>query len=285
MSKVVKSILNRLEGWVASKKVNAGREISKPKLAVGPDSDYTGNERFDHSAWDSVMRKHVSPGTIDGIHTNVVDYNALAKDENFHKYCASLAEADLSSLPPNELLAFYINTYNALCISHVVRFMKEHQGKLPSSITKVTSSKGRSSAQVWDLPAGMVGGKTLTLNDIEHKILRSRWAEPRVHASIVCASASCPNLRPEAFVASMINAQMDDQARDWVTNPTKGIKVNPSKQTTRFSRIFLWFQDDFLPSGGLIVWANQYLPSDQKLSPDMSMDYFAYNWSLNKKSD
>jgi hypothetical protein len=99
----------------------------------------------------------------------------------------------------------------------------------------------------------------------------------------VCASASCPNLRREAFTPSKLNAQMDDQARDWVTDPTKGIKVSEGTKPTTFSRIFLWFKEDFHPFGGPLVWANQYL--DQTLSPNTPMDYFTYNWSLNNKSD
>jgi hypothetical protein len=211
-----------------------------------------------------------------------VDYKALAEDEKFEKYCASLAEANLLSLRSNELLALYINAYNALCIGHVVRFMTENQGELPSSVTRAVPEES-SNLEIWDLPAGVVGGTTVTLNDIEHKILRCRWAEPRVHASIVCASASCPNLRCEAFTPSKLNAQMDDQAREWVMDPTKGITVNEGTKTTTFSRIFLWFKEDFNPFGGPVVWANQYL--DQKISPNTPMDYFTYNWSLNKKLD
>ena len=106
--------------------------------------------------------------------------------------------------------------------------------------------------EIWDIAAGEVGGTTLSLNDLEHKLLGSTWVEPRVHASIVCASASCPNLRAEAFLASRLNAQMDDQARTWVGDVTKGVRVDEDQT---LSRIFLWFKGDFKASGGPVAWA------------------------------
>ena len=102
----------------------------------------------------------------------------------------------------------------------------------------------------------------MTLDGLEHGLLRREWAEPRVHASIVCASLSCPNLRAEAFEPHRLDAQMDDQARAWLANPSKGMAIvrgggggsNAGKATVHLSRIFLWFQADFQgaagPSGG-----------------------------------
>mmetsp|Transcript_13616 Transcript_13616/g.18699 ORF Transcript_13616/g.18699 Transcript_13616/m.18699 type:complete len:169 (-) Transcript_13616:3-509(-) len=168
-----------------------------------------------------------------------------------------MAEVDLSDMEtyPNELLALYINAYNCLCIGHVTRYLKDNRGELPSSVTKTTppSQKGK---EIWDVDAGVVGGQNLSLNDIEHVILRSKWDDPRIHASIVCASASCPNLRAEAFVPHRLNEQMDDQAKTWVSDVTKGLKVDNDEGnggSQYFSRIFLWFEGDFQKSGGPVA--------------------------------
>ena len=97
---------------------------------------------------------------------------------------------------------------------------------------------------VWDKKAGIVAGMSVSLNDIEHKQLRQVWAEPQVHACIVCASASCPNLRREAFVATKLQEQMDDQMKEWMSNPTKGLKLDTSSNRLYVSRIFFYEEED-----------------------------------------
>ena len=285
---VMPSVFNRIEGWVAGRKVNKDLNESSTKYTVGLDADYSyaaTQPKVDHALWDGVMKRHVVPGNVEDITTNVVDYRAVANDEDVEKYRRVLSSANIDNLEstPNELLALYINAYNCLCIGHVTRHMNENGGALPKSVTKTTppSEKGK---EIWDVKAGNVGGKILTLNDIEHKILRSKWEEPRVHASIVCASASCPNLRADAFVPHRLNEQLDDQAKSWVGDITKGVKIDDKGQAT-FSRIFLWFEGDFKASGGPMAWAKQYLEDDvaEKLSDGKEPKYFPYNWSLNNK--
>lgn len=278
-------LLNDAEGLVARRKVNADVNDQCAKYAVGPDVEYAyavKEPKVDHALWNSVLRRHVSPGTVDGVTTNVVDYAALATDEDVEKYRKVLAKASLAEMEstPNELLALYINAYNCLCIGHVTRYLKEN-GKLPSSVTK-TRPPSAKKKEIWDVAAGEVGGETLSLNDIEHKVLRSKWAEPRIHASIVCASASCPNLRTEAYFPHRLNEQMDDQARAWVGDATKGVRID--KEQT-LSRIFLWFAGDFKASGGPVVWAKQFAEDGvaRKLSEKRSLKYFPYNWKLNNK--
>ena len=140
---------------------------------------------------------------------------------------------------------------------------------------------------MWDLPAGKVCGKQYSLNQIEHDELRKKWDEPAVHACIVCASASCPDLRPEAFVASKLREQMDDQLRVWMANPTKGLAADQTAGVVKMSRIFLWFADDF---GGLgkpsLQYALPYADADAKAAQDrkgLRIRYFPYNWELNVK--
>uniref|UniRef100_A0A7S1ZK83 DUF547 domain-containing protein n=1 Tax=Ditylum brightwellii TaxID=49249 RepID=A0A7S1ZK83_9STRA len=285
-------LYNNIEGYIARQKVNADLITTMTKYPNESDDKYsyaTTSPKVDHSLWNELMKKHVSPGVIDGITTNVVNYQGMAADQDVPKYLQVLANANLADMEshPNELKALYINAYNCLCIGHVTRYMKENGGgTLPSSVTK-TIPPSSDKKEIWDVEAGVVGGQTVSLNDIEHKILRSKWDDPRIHASIVCASASCPNLRAEAFLPYKLNVQMNDQASTWVGDVTKGVKVVEKGDQT-FSRIFLWFEGDFKSSGGVIAWVKKYLENESEASilddgGDLEMKYFTYNWNLNKK--
>ena len=271
-----------LERFVATKFKMPSVERSCVVHEVAADG-IVENVAFDHSSWDAVLKAHVRRGTLDGIVLNVVDYHALANDDRVAAYRNSLSAADLGTLSPNEKLALYINAYNCLCAGLIVARLAS-TGALPVSINDLSSD----GTPVWKQPAGVVGGERLSLDDIEHRILRSRWREPRVHSSIVCASVSCPDLRPEAFVASRINEQMDDQCATWLRNEHKG--VGRSGRTLTLSRILLWFQQDFVavaPSVG--AWAARYLDTDHPARPlaqrNASPAFFEYNWKLNAAAD
>ena len=128
-----------------------------------------------------------------------------------------------------------MNAYNALCIGLLVDDMRTRGVGTPTaSINDLGTKKAdpKNGVPVWDLPAGTVGGRAVSLNEIEHAMLRAKWAEPAVHACIVCASASCPNLRAEAFAAPAANlrAQMDDQLASWLANPTKGAALREARR-------------------------------------------------------
>ena len=251
-------------------------------LNVEPDSGQDAG--IDHSLWDQLLKAHVARGTLDSIDLNVVDYHALAADSRLAEYREILAKADTTNLGTNELLALYINAYNCLCVGLIIEWL-ESKGTLPTSINDLSNQDGRKLA-VWDRPAGIVAGKAVTLNDVEHRILRARWREPRVHACIVCASISCPDLRAEAFRSSRINAQMDEQCRLWMGSSKKGLFLPGSPQGPLvLSRIFLWFEADFLAqSPSVAAWALQYVdeahPRARK-TPRFNLRFFDYNWNLN----
>ena len=110
-----------------------------------------------------------------------------------------------------------------------------------------------------------------------------------MHASIVCASISCPDLRNEAFEPHKINAQMTDQFTQWMKNDKKGlVVVGPSK--ARVSKIFLWFAKDFTVKKTMDLrdYVNQFLSGDAKdavsKEKKTKLDYFEYNWNLNRKA-
>ena len=128
---------------------------------------------------------------------------------------------------------------------------------------------------VWDRPAGKINGKTVSLGDIEHKILRP-MGEPRIHLAIVCASVSCPDLRNEPYTAASLNTQLDEQARSFLNNENKGLRV--SKKNIQISKIFNWFEEDFKQTGGVEAFIRRYRPNLADLSIDANIPY---DWSLN----
>jgi len=244
----------------------------------------------DHGAWDRVLKRHVTEGgRVNGISDcTVVDYAGIAADPDFDAYLAVLAGVDLSRLSPAEDLALWMNAYNALCINHIVTCVRAGQPE-PESILGL--KKG--GTPIWDQEAGVVGGKPYSLNQVEHDQLRKRWNEPMVHACIVCASASCPNLRREAFVADRLAAQMADQFSAWMANPTKGICLEGAgagRRKLTLSRILLWFADDFggLEASRAYVKAHATRAEEDEVSAldaaDTAIRYFTYDWGINSCS-
>ena len=214
---------------------------------------------------------------------HLVDYAGLAADPDFDAYLAQLAAADVPALGARERLALYINAYNALCCAHVVRHVRDATADAPPlrSILELKSP----GEVVWDRYAGTVGGERLSLNQVEHDKLRRAWAEPAVHACIVCASASCPNLRAEAFVAPRLEEQMRAQVDEWLANPTKGLRVEGVRRV-RLSRIFLWFEADWGGTRAVKTFLLQHaLPTgaaNALASAHTAVRYFDYDWSVNR---
>ncbi|MCZ6541330.1 MAG: DUF547 domain-containing protein, partial [Nitrospinae bacterium] len=138
---------------------------------------------------------------------------------------------------------------------------------------------------VWKKTVGVVGGKDDTLNEIEHEIIR-KMGDPRIHAAIVCASVSCPDLRKEAYTKEHLDAQLNDQLRRFLANRGKGLQINHKNGRILLSKIFDWFEDDFEPKGGVLPFLARYAPEpDRSLlkNGDADVSYLDYNWDLNKK--
>ena len=279
-----------LEKSVAGKSIPAVHEIEgRRKLS---DYELPASNVMDHAAWDALLKKYVNTdasntiGDVTGI--ALVDYAGMGTDPDFKSYLETLATTEASKLPKPEQLAFWMNAYNAICISLLVDAMKNKDGDAEDA-EPLQSINGLSKPNqpVWDMPAGKVAGESVSLNFIEHEQLRKVWDEPAVHGSIVCASASCPNLRPEAFVGTRVREQMDDQMRLWMKNDTKGLKLEDDGNKLMLSRIFLWFGDDFGGAAGLRKWLPQYLDDDElkeKITQNkLKVRFFEYSWKMNRQ--
>ncbi len=226
---------------------------------------------FDFAGWDVLLKKHVRPTTIDGVRLNGVDYKALPKDPEYTKLISDLAKFSPKTLKdPQEKMAFWINTYNIMAVKMVLDHMP----------VKSIKDAGGIFSSVWKKVVGKVGGRDVTLNEIEHEILRP-MGDPRIHVAIVCASVSCPDLRPEAYTADQLDKQLDEQMRLFLANSSKGLRVQGKEIAV--SKIFSWFEDDFESKGGVTSYLYPYAPKTaQAILKNASLDYLDYNWNLNK---
>lgn len=227
-----------------------------------------------HSDWEKLLKAHVRPGT-DGL--NRVDYAAFKQEGqgSLKAYLQSLQKLDVSKLTRAEQFAFWANLYNAKTIDIVL-------GHYPvKSIRDIDISPGLFANGPWGKKVVMVKGIALSLDDIEHKILRGLWREPRVHYAVNCASIGCPNLPLKAFTGTGLEQMLDEAARSYI-NSSRGVSVRAGTLTA--SKIYHWFKADFGSDeksvlGHIRKHAKPKLIS--KLRNVTGIADYAYDWNLN----
>jgi len=162
----------------------------------------------------------------------------------------------------NEALTYWLNAYNAYTLKLI---LNNHPVK---SITDLHGGKP------WDVKWIKLDGKTYSLNQIEHDIIRPRYKDPRIHFAVVCAATSCPPLASYAFDADIVNRQLDRLARSFINNK----KFNQTEDEVKISKIFDWYGEDF---GDVRTYLNKYLDTD--IPEGTEIGYAEYDWALNKQ--
>ncbi len=227
----------------------------------------------DHRTWDGFLATYVS-NHADGI--NRVDYGAVdnAGKSALDSYVARMTAVPVGELSRTVQLAYWINLYNALTVKVVLSAYPV------KSIRDIDISPGLLSDGPWDKKLVEIGGEAISLNDIEHRILRPIWRDPRIHYAVNCASISCPNLQKKAFTAKSAERMLDAAARAYI-NDRRGV----SRQDERVvvSSIYAWFTDDFGGSvAGVIAHLKRYANPELILVLDAATELEdAYDWTLN----
>lgn len=235
-------------------------------LFVVLSSSAMAQERYT-DAYGDLLHDYVHAGSKAGIDANLVDYAAWAKDSRHVQAMKAVAAVDVSALDRQAAKAFWINAYNLLTIDLIVENPEVRSIKDLGTILQ----------SPWKAHSWQIAGKAYTLDEIEHGILR-KMNDPRIHMAIVCASLSCPDLRNEVYAPEELDAQLNDQTRKFLANPTKGLKAGSSGVT--LSPIFKWFAEDFDGEKDVLAFIRKYDPT---VSGGSSIsDYFDYDWSLNK---
>jgi len=224
-------------------------------------------QAVDNSIYAELLGKYVKDG--------VVDYEGLKNDEaKLDRYLKVLEETDTKALSRNEQFAFYINAYNSWTIKLIL-----------SGYPGVKSIKdlGNIFKSPWKKKICRIDGKIITLDDIEHNILRPRFKDPRVHFAINCAAKSCPPLRSEPYRGGDLKQQLDEMTRTFINDPESN---RLEDHTLYVSSIFKWFAEDF--NKDIIGFFLKYAKGDLKGQLEARMGkikvkYLDYDWSLNGK--
>ena len=258
--------------------VSAGSALAAPKADAWPrwEAHVAGSERaVDHDPWDAILAEVVSLGD-DGVAR--VDYPALTGDSlrgQLDGYIAQLASTPVSELDRAEQQAYWINLYNALTL----QVMRDHYPV--DSIQDVDISPGLFSSGPWGAELIAVEDEILTLDDIEHRILRPLWRDPRIHYAVNCASIGCPNLQGRAWRAATLDADLEAAATAYV-NHDRGFTVDDGDLVV--SSIYDWFIADFGGNDeGVLRHLAQYAGPDRQaiLQSARRISDHRYDWALN----
>ena len=221
--------------------------------------------RVDHSLYADLLEKYVKDGRV--------DYAGFQSDEaKLDQYLDLLQRVDPKALPRDERFAFYANAYNAWTIKLILT-------KYPD--IKSIKELGFFNSGPWKKKVVRLKGETVSLDHIEHDILRPRFKDPRVHFAINCAAKSCPPLRSEPYLGATLDQQLNDSTRAFINNPQS---YRLEGRDLYVSRIFKWFSEDFNDDalGFFLKYADGELKKNLATNSEkIKVKYLEYDWSLN----
>ena len=236
--------------------------------------DPASTATIDHGAWGEFLDKNLS---TDGSGVNRMAYGLVTQADRatLERYLRELEAVPISRFNRPEQFAFWVNLYNAL----TVRLVIDH---FPiAGIRDIKISPGLFAIGPWGKKIAVVEQEALSLNDIEHRILRPGWSDPRIHYAVNCASIGCPNLLPEPFSAENHQRLLDAAARAYINSP-RGVRLENGGLVV--SSVYNWFAADFGGSPVAVIdhlrkYADPALA--ERLAELRTIDGYAYDWSLN----
>lgn len=229
---------------------------------------------INHNTWDILLKKYVYPfedGQYRVAYISVHDIDQRALDD----YISYLIHQPVSGLNRDEQLVYWINLYNALTVQLILNVYPV------ATIRDIDISPGLFSNGPWDKKLVVIEGEDISLNDIEHRILRPIWDDPRIHYALNCAALGCPNLGTKAFTADNADQYLSESARAFINHP-RGVRVVAGKLYV--SSIYDWFMEDFGGTqSGVLAHLREF--ADPALSRDLAhittIEDDDYDWALN----
>lgn len=252
---------------------------------------------FSYDDYAAVLKKHVDA-------QGMVHYAGLKADRSrLDRFARALARVDPKAYKKwsrGEKIAFWTNAYNALTLKLIV----DHYPIKPGLVSGIAYPKN-SIQQIpgrWSKIQYRLLGRKMTLNQIEHEMLRGKFDEPRVHVSLVCAAKGCPPLRNEPYVGKKLDRQFADQARKFLADPRR-FRIDRDAGKVYLSSIFQWFGKDFVgkyeptkgfagrdkPTRAVLNFVSKSLPADAAKDKKFLREgkykivYLKYDWSLNER--
>lgn len=230
----------------------------------------------DHADWGLLLERYVVTNHPSGI--NRFRYSSVSAGDRqaLKNYLRLMQAVSVSALNRNEQKAYWINLYNALTVDVIL----DHYPI--KTIRDIDISPGFFSNGPWDAKLLTIEGQKVSLNDIEHRILRPVWRDNRVHYAVNCASLGCPNLQPQPFTSHNLDMLLEKAARDYINHP-RGLSFPSGK--LRISSIYVWFKEDFGGSEeGIILHLEKYLTPKklEELAAAQKKISHHYDWDLNE---
>ncbi len=223
------------------------------------------NAAMDHGLFTGLLGKYVQKGTV--------DYKGFKREEvTLDKYLTVLEKTDTRKLSRDDRFAFYINAYNAWTIKLI---LTGYPG------IKSIKDLGSFFKSPWKKEIARIDGGIVTLDHIEHEVLRPGFKDPRVHFAVNCASKGCPPLRGEAYRGDILDRQLDEMTRAFINDPRRN---RLEGRTLYVSSIFKWFSEDFNDdvAGFFLKYARGDLKEGLEANGNaVTIKYLDYDWSLN----
>lgn len=256
----------------------ASRPVSRPAALASNPSGLLAPSNFPTQAYAGLLRKALQNGRVDyaGLKQHPDELKALVRA------IETTDPVALQSLDKASLTAWYANAYNLLTLDLIVRHFPL------ASIMDIH--------EPWDTPM-TVAGQPMTLNEIEHDVLRMRnepderrraFVDPRIHFALNCASIGCPDLQPTPFAAAELDRQLDEATRDFVKTPAK---FRVENGTWYLSQLMDWYGDDFLllhpgstKAQALGLFFADYVEeplAGALRSGELEIEWLEYDWELN----
>ncbi|MDJ0643978.1 MAG: DUF547 domain-containing protein [Erythrobacter sp.] len=248
--------------------------------ACGPSAPGSlGEERFatsetseatiDHSIWNDMLQEYVieDPGGV-----NLVEYDRMKEEAagDLASYLQAMQEVAIEDFGADEQFAFWVNLYNAATVDVILKNMPV------DSIRDI----GLLGTGPWKDDAVTVAGRTLSLDNIEHDILRPEWRDVRIHYAVNCASIGCPNLAREAYTGSRLEEMLDAAASAYINHP-RGFGGESGRIVA--SSIFDWYRGDWGSVADVLDHAREYAegPTAELLDGAKGIEMYDYDWALN----
>jgi rSAM/selenodomain-associated transferase 2 len=236
--------------------------------------------RFDHKVWDNQVARIVDAA-------GMVDYESLRRDPTgLDLYIEQLAAAPFEQLDRDQKLALLINAYNAFTLRLILDHYTDSGPSLeePLAPRSLKSIRHIPKAQRWAANRWSIGSLRLSLEEIENDYLRKRFVEARIHFAINCASRDCPALRPRAFLAEKIGAQLEAQALA-VHSAGRFANFDAATGKLHLNSIYDWYRGDFLAQAeSLEAYAARFMPKLRAAlarGQRIEIVWKNYDWSLN----
>ncbi len=220
-------------------------------------------------------------------HAGRVNYRAIKENDNELKVSIqaieNVSKSDYELFNIKQKKAFWINAYNMSVIKTIIDHYPIKRGFSFKAIAYPSNSIQQID-NVWDRVVLHVLEQDLSLNEIENKILRPEFKDPRIHFAIVCASIGCPVIRSEAYTAEKLDQQLSDQIRLFLSDPLKA-RYDRTQDVLYLSPIFKWFKTDFEQAGGAVAFIKNYGPKGMfdGSSEGTQIQWLGYDWHLNEE--